>query len=204
MYNKNSKNKNSLKTDLLNKSRGFSLIEILVVIVIISAVSAVGMMTYQSIKNSSQLESSQREVATVIKLTQSYAVQGKTQLIDAEQQVPCGYGFRFTSTTEFQIFYNKPLSGEDCQIINEGSDNNKFRFDAAFSVPIENFSLGKNVALTAPAPAYSGIYFTTPDATVHRGNGSILAVGVTRTFVLKFQSLSKNVVINSVGSITEN
>jgi len=200
----NKKNKKLIENRFLGKRAGFTFVELMVVMSIIFIISAVVLVGLGSMRNSSQLDSSQREVAAAIKLLQSYAIQGKTQDIGGVQKAPCGYGFQFTSNNGFQIFYNKPLATVDCQTMDATSDANNYKFNAN-SVVLESFTLGQNVALSFPTIDMSGIYFSTPNAKIYHPTGSLFSAGDTKTYTLKYQNKDpgKSITINSVGAIIE-
>ena len=182
------------------KQAGFSLIEILIVLLIVSLLGIIGFTAFRSSKNTAQLEMSQRKVAAVIKLAQSYAIQGKTQLIDGQQEVPCGYGFRFTNENEFQIFYNEPTDEKDCQTLNAETNMDNFKF-GSLSVEADGFSLENGVALSGDINS-SSLYFSTPNANAYGSDGA--SFSSSKTITLQYRDAQKSITINSTGAIKEN
>ncbi len=159
------------------KKGGFSLIEIIIVISIVGIMTIVGINSFNSSKNSSALDASQRKIAATIRLVQSYAIQGRTQLIDDEQKVPCAYGLQFTSATEFEIFYYKKNLDGSCDSVQQ---------------KMESFSFEKNVSLDGDY-AVAKIFFIIPHATASGSN----------IFTLKKGDDSKTVMITQNGGVVE-
>jgi prepilin-type N-terminal cleavage/methylation domain-containing protein len=87
------------------KNQGFSLMELMMVIAIIGIMTVVGFASTSSIKKNSLLRASQNEIASAIKLVQSYALQGKTINDAGNWVVPCEYGFEFTDKSSYRTFY---------------------------------------------------------------------------------------------------
>jgi prepilin-type N-terminal cleavage/methylation domain-containing protein len=186
------KNKNNKK-----HRNGFSLVELLVAVFIIAAISAISFFALRGTRGATQLRASQREVAAVIRLAQSYAIQGKTQLIGGEQKVPCGYGFRFISNNEYQIFYNEPPTGagESCQIMNNPCAPDDCKYNSS-SKSLEGFSLKGNVVLDSPGYLTSSLYFSVPNSIAYDNNGSLIS---SVSYILKYDDLGKIININSTG-----
>jgi type II secretory pathway pseudopilin PulG len=196
--------------------KALSLIEIMVVVAIIMIMSSVMLVAFysSSSKSSILLDLSQRKVAAAIKLAQSYAIQGKTQLIDGKQETPCGYGFHFTDSDSFEIFYNKKSDGRSCQVINSGVDPGdatysiesvKFQWSIDNSVSLESYDLEKNISLNLPAAtdfkSVTSIYFSTPQANVYGSSGNPLA-GYSYNLKNSFGKI-KAITISSRGHILE-
>ncbi|HRY82362.1 MAG TPA: prepilin-type N-terminal cleavage/methylation domain-containing protein [Candidatus Moranbacteria bacterium] len=85
--------------------KGFTLLELIIIIAIIGIMMAVSLVSMSSSKKYYALKTAQEEVTSAIKLAQSYALQGKTT-----SQCPTtvyGYGFEFTGsnpTADYRIF----------------------------------------------------------------------------------------------------
>ena len=185
-----------MKYKKVKNNKGFSFIEVMIVISIIGIMSAVGMVGFNSSKSKTRLELSQRTLTAAIKLAQSYAIQGRVQ----ESQVPCGYGVVFTSTAEFRIFYNISSAGKDCQEINAEPTLSNFKYNAGTSRLIDLFKLEKDVFLDSPVFVNSGVYFSTPRASAYNYSGVSLG---TQAYTLKYNSSTKTVTVGSEGSVTE-
>jgi prepilin-type N-terminal cleavage/methylation domain-containing protein len=183
--------------------KAFSLVELTATIAIISILSIVGFSALQSTRSASRLKAAQREVAATIKLAQSYALQGMAQA----GTTPCGYGFKFTSATNYQVYYNPGPT--DCEKKNTGTDpvyqKNYLHYSAANSLSAETYSLKNNVNLSS-ALANAEIYFTVPHANSfdNAGNDYALQSSAFRTLTLTLSTVNKTVVINTGGSVTEN
>lgn len=169
-----------------------TLVELLVVIAIIGILAGVSVVSLQSAKTSSRLKAAQREVASQIKLAQSYALQGRAQ----GGVVPCGYGFRFKDNDEYEIFYNPKL-------LNCSSVAN--HYDSAISQSFESQTLNNGVKLSNPDPtniAKTEIYFTVPHGNIYDYTGATPITDNELTF--QFGSSTKKITISSGGRITEN
>jgi hypothetical protein len=131
-------------------------------------------------------------------LAQTYALQGNKQ----NGVTPCGYGFHFTSETNYEIFSNPPGAGNgnDCETRN---GNASFRIFGGFSNNIESYSLKNGVSLTSPVDfADTEIYFTVPHANIFDRNGAVYPVGAPQ-FTFTFSGVSKFITVNSGGFVTE-
>jgi len=86
--------------------KGFTLLELIVVIAIIGIMTSVGLVSLVPAKKQIALKTAQNEVTSAIKLAQSYALQGKS--IQGVSDI-CGYGFEFTDRSNYRIFYYKAV-----------------------------------------------------------------------------------------------
>lgn len=191
-----------MKKSFSQKYRAFTLVEMLLVMAIIGIMSAVLFASLTSNRSASRLKAAQREVASTIKLAQTYALQGKTQDNSGVQTTPCGYGIFFTNITSYKLFYND-LNGAfpDCEAQNESV---LFRTYLGGSQVAESYSLKNNVELSVGffGTLFSGVYFAVPHANAYNGIGSAFA---SQTYTLKISgtALTKTATINSSGFVTE-
>jgi prepilin-type N-terminal cleavage/methylation domain-containing protein len=184
--------------------RGFSLVELMIVISIIGIMSVLGMASFRSSRAYLNLDLSQRELAAAIKLAQSYAIQGKTQIVAGEEMLPCGYGLRFTEEKKFEIFFNKNPETETCQKINQTASAEDMHFGNQ-SVSAETFEFKEGVTLEGVSDfATTEIYFTIPHANVYNYAGNLLLL--EKEYVLAYPDLeeTKTVKVNARGAINEN
>lgn len=186
------------------------MVEILVVVSIIGLMSIIGLASLRGTRSSGRIKAAQREVATVIKLAQSYALQGKTQNIPSlgGQVAPCGYGVHFRADKmNYDIFYNYPAAGTSCGAFNGlGVDSKKFRIAplAPVSGTAESFSLKNGVTLSSPVTATdAAMYFTIPFAGRFDKDGNSPSSGQTQVFTFSFSGASKSITISQGGDITE-
>lgn len=180
------------------KHKAFSFIEVMVIVAIIAIMSAVGLASLQSAKSVSRLKTAQREVAATIKLAQSYALQGKMQ----NGVTPCGYGFRFTDATNYEIFYNTVGNYSDCEDRN-GQANGRRWFNGApnLSVSAETYALKNGVSLNSDINS-TEMYFTVPHGNIYDRTGS--PYPAAQTFQFSFLGSDKTITINPGGFVTEN
>jgi prepilin-type N-terminal cleavage/methylation domain-containing protein len=158
------------KLKIVTNCKAFSLIELMIVMAIIGILSVVIIAGLTSSRSSTRLKSAQREVASVIRLAQSYALQGKTQ----NGITPCGYGFRFAggNETDYEIFYNTPASGgvATCDALN-GNPSGR-QYIASGSLQAENYALKDSVRRSGGNPSAYELYFTVPHAKAYDTSGS--------------------------------
>lgn len=164
------------------KYKGVTFVELMVVISIIGIMTGVGFVSLKSSRNDSRLRAAQREVASTIKLAQSYALQGKMQ----GAVTPCGYGFKFTSAADYQIFYKLPTGG-NCDVPGDATN-------------AESFTLSNAVVLDGPANvSNTEIYFTVPF--------SAMTGPISSIFTFQYPAGSgdtKTITINLGGNVIEN
>lgn len=177
-------------------NRGFSLIELLIVMSIVAIMSSVGFMSYQDSKRDAILRAAQREVATVIRMAQGYALQGKTQN-DGNDFTPCGYGVRFTSSGSYRIFYTKANAGSDCK-----TDDN---YPGTGTTVANNIYTLSDDATISNSPASDvEFYFKVPFGNMLDRNGNSF-----NGTIIAFEHPSDtgdtmSITINSGGNVTEN
>lgn len=145
------KNKNS---GIAGGKRGFSIVELMIVVAIIGIMSTVVMVSFNSPKSGVRLKAAQSEFVSAIKLAQSYALQGK---IPPNGDKASAYGVSFTNNTKsYVIFYTD-------------SDGDR---------TLESYSLAdKNVTLASSVGGGGRFLFSVPD-----GNFSGSAATVTLTY----------------------
>lgn len=86
------------------KKKGFTIFELTIVLAIMGIGASIMLVSLSPGKLQAKLRAAQNEVASTIKQTQSYALQGKT-IGTPTLLTPSKYGFRSTSTTAYEIFY---------------------------------------------------------------------------------------------------
>jgi len=188
--------------------------ELLLVIAIIGIMTVAGFVSLSSSRTNTKLQTAQREVASVIKLAQSYALQGK---VTPNGTTPCGFGFRFdptdTTHTKYEIFYNTwGPSGwggySNCTAMNADSDARQWKAGASHSPALEYFQLNNGVTLSAPDIYASGnppntteIYFTIPDGGIYDNTGNTYAGSQMFTFSLS--GATKTITFGTGGSVAE-
>lgn len=165
--------------NFFSKKNGFTLLEVMVIIAIIGIMSAVGIVSLSSSRKMMALKASQDEVASAIKLAQSYALQGRIN----SGTKPDGYGFEFA-----------------------GGDDKTYRIFAytvspASQATIETKELKNGVTKFSPIDANTRIEF--------QGDYAIINLFSVPPVVITLQSsgaspTTKTVTINAQGFITQN
>ncbi len=186
--------------------RAVTMIEMIIVIAIIGIMAGLVMVSLQSGRSSSRLQSAQRNVTATIKLAQSYALQGKTQ----GGVTPCGYGFRFTANNAYEIFYNPRTGGyTSCNEQNNVLNMADLQYNGT-SQTAEFYTLDAGVTLNSPvvtdftassADNATEIYFTIPHANAFKKDGTKYDAETNLRFI--FSGDTKDITIRIGGYVSE-
>ena len=158
------------------QQKGFTLIELMVMIAVVGIMTTVGFVSLKSGQNKNKLKSAQAEITAMIKLAQSYALQGKKDNNDA---VPKYYGVKFSADGKSYVF---------C------SSSNATDYGCNNSIETHPFSGGINLSVGQN----SLIWFDIPN-----GNCKLSSAG-SLLLTLKLDSNEKTITVSPGGSITEN
>jgi len=201
------------KYKLIVDNKGFSFVEIMIVIAIIGIMTSITLVSLMPSKNAESLNAAAREVASAIKLAQSYALQGKVVQISGINTVPCGYGFIFPDNggTNYGIFYNYNPSYK-CKLLNDDNDPNYvagYRNYGGSSVIVEPYSLQKGVVVNSingdtngtDFPLNSQVYYTVPHGNAYYTLG--IPMNSDIIIELKLSDQSRYVIIHPGGSVEE-
>lgn len=91
--------------------KGFSLVELLVVIFIISLTAGILLVSYGDDRAAKELEASSREFAGALREAQNYALTGK---LIGSGTIPCGYQVDWTGSSYRLIYYYRTPSTPSC------------------------------------------------------------------------------------------
>jgi type II secretory pathway pseudopilin PulG len=188
---------------LKTKLSGFTFLELIIIISIIGIGASVAIVSLNSSKNYTKLKAAQADIATSIKMAQSYSLQGKTQ----PGEKVCGYGFRFQDNTHYSIYYIKlhTVINDNCgeQNINQiyrsflsaGEDNTATADQA--------YALSDGVELSSSIED-AVIFFDIPSANVYNKDGLELDAPISLEFECPPGSGDKkSITMNELGLITE-
>lgn len=144
VYLQNSKIKNY---KIAKKHKAVTLIELLAVIAIIGIMTAVTIVSMNSGKTQAKLKAAQSEVASSIKLAQSYALQGREQA----GVTPRYYGIKFTDDKTFVLCGGNATCDDSVEIyqLKDGVILTNDPLPAiSFNVPHGNSNLPADLTLT--------------------------------------------------------
>ena len=158
------------------KEKGFTLIEILIVVALIGILSVVSITSMKSGQDQNKLKAAQAETESIIKLAQSYALQGKKQ----GNIVPKYYGVKFS------------VDGKNYSFCSNLNDT-----DVDCNNLIENYQFKNGVMLSAGQGTQ--ISFDIP-----YGNCRLSSASDNLTLTFKFDNNSRGIIVNKGGAITEN
>lgn len=120
------------------KKPGFTLLELVIVMAIITIMTIIALSNIQSNKKSKELEAAARAVSAAIREAQNNALAGKQVTAD---MYPCNYQIRTSSiSTRFLIRYNDHFLGSSC-----GSFNNYITYDLKNNVEIQVPAVNINI-----------------------------------------------------------
>lgn len=181
------------------KLRAFTLIEIIVTISIVSMIAVVSITAVGVGRSKNNIKTARREVASVINLVHSYALQGK---VVNSSETPCGFGFVFSDDDSYRLFYIPAESGKSCDEKNNDSYYRRY-IDEDSSPTLEEFDLKNGVTLDPNvSPQNTGIYFSIPHANVYNSSGNSLN-SLTITLITASSSDTGIINVQANGSLTE-
>lgn len=173
----------------MKTKKAFSLIELITVIAIIGIMTGIAVVSLTPAKTSAKLDAAGREVASAIKLAQSYALQGKV----AGGSVPCGYGvYADEDMTGYRIFYLLKGGSDNCEDLNNSSsDINSADKTSKIS---EAYTLKDGVKFSSDSKK-SWVYYSVPHGNMFSSAKVI--------WELDFNGNKKNITIKSGGVVEE-
>ena len=181
--------------------RSNTLIELLVVIsiILILATATLGLSSLNTTRASLKMEQAEKELASAIKLAQTYALQGKTQ----NGATPCGYGVHFDSQQTYKIFYRTLVSpNTDCD--QQNSADSQYRIYSTEN-DIYSASMSSNGISVKDSPVTDrDVFFTVPYAEIYSrsvNNTSLLIKDKVIQIQLTNGKYPKNVTVSATGLV---
>ncbi|MDR3583030.1 MAG: prepilin-type N-terminal cleavage/methylation domain-containing protein [Candidatus Pacebacteria bacterium] len=138
--------------------RGFTFIEVMMVITIMSIMAVVAVVSLNSARSNAALESSTRQIASAIQLARSYALQGKME----NGSAVCGFGVRITNANppQYKIYYNALSGYNDCSTENGKISDSDGTKDSDYVLPngvtFSDTSVDKHFYFTVPSADFLG------------------------------------------------
>lgn len=177
------------------------MIELILVIAIISIMSAVVIVSVLGNRPAKQTEAGARLLASAIRQAQNFALSGKQDGANPSRKV-CGYGVYFdNNANQYKIFYNFTGGATTCETFNQG---NSLKYDASktYSADYLVQTLPPDVMISAAANQ-NHLYFTAPFGNAYYNGVSLGKL----TLTLKQQvqgNASFNLCLSGRGNVVEN
>lgn len=173
----------NLASRIQNPVSGFSLVEMIIVLFIISIISTITLANYRSGQRINDLITETQKIISVFKQAQNMALSG---YVTTGTRTDCGYGVKIdspTSATTYRLFIDKA----PCDYQYNGGDET-----------IQTFSLTSGLTI---AGTYTNLVFEPPLGDVY-GNGTLIGAN-TPTYTIEQAAASRILYIrvNSNGQI---
>jgi prepilin-type N-terminal cleavage/methylation domain-containing protein len=179
----------------MKTKKAFSLVELITVIAIIGIMTGIAIVSLTPAKTAAKLDAAGREVASAIKLAQSYALQGKV----AGGAVPCGFGINIIDSTNYEIFY--ATSGINCAEFNRiDSTKTSLKWTDASIESLEKYALKDGITFNDNI-GKKVFYFTVPHSVIFGNDGKLMANELN--IVLTFSGKSKIIKVKPGGAVEE-
>jgi len=180
--------KHSSRINIMN-NRGFSLIELVISVAIVSVIMALVMFNFKGFEKSTVLANEAEKLSSVIRQAQIWALTG--QLQDGVRP-PGGYGVSFTSCLT-----------PPCEYILFSDNNNNHLYDGASEqAPSGVNQLHEHVTISLEIDSFSESYidldFTPPTSTIFFNNDNNTYDVATIHLTHQISGLSKDVTINRI------
>ena len=183
-----------LNSTYSDRPKGFSLMELMIVIAIIGVMTSVGLVSLNYSKTARALENASREVAAAVREAQNNALSGRQP--DADQ-TSCGHGFYFDRSendSRYFIYDNYVSTGEtSC------ADVTRKRYTVADSNISSTYTLKDGVVFRSEK---IDLYFESPHAAAYSG-GEDFNTG-TKTIILEKKEQESYVCVYADGNVIEN
>jgi len=179
--------------NIIKKGTGFTLIEALVVIFIISVISAMMIVNWRKNENQYKLQRAAQEIAQNIRKAQDYALNGRQMLWPptGEMFVPDYYGIHFEKTTPtFYFLYGDRIGNEGYQPPEDLPETNT---NIETGIEIDSIG-GGNV---------KDIYFSVPDGLADfYPSGTSATITIKRTGKTCPSSNCRDIFVSGTGEVS--
>ena len=169
-----------------NNSKGFTLVETLVVIAVVSILSIITMANYQGSQKQQSVQRAAHQLAGDIRRAQNMAMAS----VEHEGVIPDGYGIYFNKGNDF-----------DSYILFADDNGNQTR-NGMGDEDVKIIDLPSGVEISSPNSA--NIFFEPPDPTTYINGDSSAGKGIMITLIFSETSYSKKVTIQTSGQIEIN
>jgi len=136
----------------IENRRGFSFMEVMMVVAIIGILSSVSLVSLSNSREKKDVETAAREVVAAIRETQNYALTGKQPVAT---DFPCFYRFSPTQNSEtYTINYNYHISGTNC--VTPAPIDSSLAYGSYALKNRVTFSVVSNISFSVPFAVTSG------------------------------------------------
>ena len=167
-----------------NNSKGFTLIETLVVIAVVSILSIVMLANHQGSQKQQSVQRAAHQLAGDIRRAQNMAMAS----VEHEGAIPEGYGIYIEKNNPNYILF--------------ADDNNQTYQPSDFKVEEIKFPSNIKINSISPAPgSHVSIFFEPPDPTTYINGDSSASIETVVTLIFPGTSYSKTVTVKTSGQI---
>jgi len=183
---------------ILNKNKGFTLIEVMIVIAIIGILSAIFILNYQSFRRQLALKRSAVKLAQDIRRVQEMAMAAE-ECLKCGGGVPSrGYGIYLRKVPPSKIHTSYILFANE-----KDTDENYFYYDQGEDTTIEVISLEPGVKIKNINFPHLNIVFTPPDPTVFIGKeGEDEDLAIITISLIEDDDKTETIEVNKAGLVS--
>lgn len=170
--------------------KGFTLIEVLTVIFIISFLSVAVLINYRSSQDQAFLTRAAAAFESEIRRTQNLAVAGT----DFSGVTPCGYGLNYKDNKTYGIYVGQLRGAINCQSSNHN-------YQSGIDLDYQDLKIIESGVVFINS--FPDIFFEPPDPAIYINNNKSVGVSTTIQLCLeKDLTICRNLIIDTAGRIS--